>query len=69
MEELTDTPTTSRPYYDVTLGKSVFTIDSRYQRLRAIGRGAYGLVAAAEDVLTGRQVRSCVVFDMCRVQK
>ncbi len=55
-------PASPRPYYDVTLGKSVFTIDTRYQRLRAIGRGAYGLVAAADDILTGRQVSATKIL-------
>ena len=31
-------------------------IDKRYQNLSPIGRGAYGLVASADDTLTGRKV-------------
>lgn len=32
-------------------------MDVRYVNLKPIGRGAYGLVAAADDLLTGRKVR------------
>lgn len=42
-----------------TLGKSVFEVHTRYRNLRPVGRGAYGLVAAADDLLTGRKVRGC----------
>ena len=32
-------------------------VDARYINLKPIGRGAYGLVASADDALTGRKVR------------
>ena len=31
-------------------------VDARYSNLKPIGRGAYGLVASADDALTGRKV-------------
>jgi len=46
------------PYIDYALGRSTFTVDSRYTELRPIGRGAYGLVAAALDTVTNRKVRA-----------
>lgn len=45
-----------RKFTSFTLGKSVFEVDDRYKNLRPIGRGAYGLVAAADDMFTGRKV-------------
>lgn len=41
----------------VALPRSWRQIDARYVNLKPIGRGAYGLVAAADDLLTGRKVR------------
>lgn len=38
------------------LGSSEFEVDVRYMNLKPIGRGAYGLVAAADDLITGRKV-------------
>ena len=46
-----------RPFHSFTLGKSTFEVDIRYMNLRPVGRGAYGLVAAADDLLTGRKAR------------
>jgi hypothetical protein len=33
------------------LGSSEFEVDVRYMNLKPIGRGAYGLVAAADDLV------------------
>ena len=45
-------------------------VDSRYTDLKPVGRGAYGLVASAEDRLTGRKVRGdgagALVRRVCR---
>ena len=46
----------TRGYYKVTLGRSEFCVDVRYCNLRPIGKGAYGLVASADDLITGRKV-------------
>jgi hypothetical protein len=35
---------------------SCLQVDNRYINLKPIGRGAYGLVASADDSLTGRKV-------------
>lgn len=44
-----------RGYHRVTLGKTDFVVDVRYINLRPIGRGAYGLVAAADDLVRPRR--------------
>ncbi len=44
-----------RAYYKVVLGKTEFEVDVRYHNLRPIGRGAYGLVASADDLVRARQ--------------
>lgn len=49
-------PVASRKYVSYILGKSEFVVDERYKNLRPVGRGAYGLVASAEDSLTNRKV-------------
>lgn len=36
--------------------KNQFLIDDRYQPLRALGRGAYGMVMSARDAVTGDKV-------------
>ena len=41
-----------RRYHRVLLGKTEFVVDVRYYDLKPIGRGAYGLVAAATDVVS-----------------
>jgi serine/threonine protein kinase len=35
-------------------------VDTRYVNLRPVGRGAYGLVASADDIITGRKVSEVV---------
>ena len=45
-----------RGYHKVLLGKTEFIVDVRYVNLAPIGRGAYGLVASADDL-----VRACRV--------
>lgn len=36
--------------------KTQFVVDDRYELLRALGRGAYGIVVSARDRKSGRQV-------------
>ena len=46
--------------------KTEFLVDDRYQLLRALGRGAYGVVVSARDSLTGQKVaikKIASVFD------
>lgn len=45
-------PRTSR----TSLNGTEFVIASQYRITRAIGSGAYGVVAAAEDTMTGKKV-------------
>lgn len=45
-----------RGYHSFTFGRAVFTVDRRYTDLRPVGRGAYGLVCAATDLVRGVQV-------------
>lgn len=40
-----------RGYHKVLLGKTEFIVDVRYMNLSPIGRGAYGLVASADDLV------------------
>uniref|UniRef100_A0A7S0JZD0 Mitogen-activated protein kinase n=1 Tax=Cafeteria roenbergensis TaxID=33653 RepID=A0A7S0JZD0_CAFRO len=46
----------TRKYHVVMLGRTQFCVDTRFTNLRPIGRGAYGLVAAADDLVSGRKV-------------
>lgn len=43
-------------FYKATVGFHKFFVDKRYQNLKAIGDGSYGLVASADDLVTGRKV-------------
>jgi hypothetical protein len=36
--------------------KNQFIIDERYEPIRALGRGAYGMVMSARDQITGQKV-------------
>ncbi len=36
--------------------KTQFLVDDRYQPIRALGRGAYGIVMSARDEVTGEKV-------------
>lgn len=36
--------------------KTSFVVDDRYQLLRALGRGAYGVVVSARDSISGKKV-------------
>ena len=40
-----------RGYHTVTLGRTQFHVDVRYMNLKPIGKGAYGLVASADDLV------------------
>lgn len=57
-----------RQFYSVRMGKQLFHIDIRYQNLKVIGSGSYGVVCSADDVVIGvatafttvdRQTESC----------
>lgn len=57
-----------RQFYSVRMGKQLFHIDIRYQNLKVIGSGSYGVVCSADDVVIGvatafttvdRQTKSC----------
>eukprot|EP00038_Savillea_parva_P010565 m.191179 g.191179 ORF g.191179 m.191179 type:complete len:623 (-) comp18266_c0_seq1:142-2010(-) len=41
---------------ETTLGEAVWQVDARYQPIRLVGSGAYGVVCAALDRKTGRDV-------------
>ena len=51
-----DNSNSASQYYTVVLGRSEFHIDRRYTNLCPIGKGAYGLVASANDMITRRRV-------------
>lgn len=55
----------ARSYHTVNLGKTPFTVDVRYTNLKPIGRGAYGFVASADDLVRDQQfcVSSTCLFD------
>lgn len=38
-------------FYTTRVGKQVFQIDARYQNLKVIGSGSYGVVCSADDVV------------------
>ena len=42
---------TSREFYLVEIGKHTFEVDKRYQNLKVIGAGSYGIVCSADDVV------------------
>ncbi len=39
-----------------SVNKTVFEIDTRYEPIRAVGKGAYGVVCSAKDTVTGKKV-------------
>ena len=43
-------------YKVVTVAGTKFSIPEKYQPLKEIGHGAYGVVISAEDTLTGKKV-------------
>lgn len=43
--------TIARKYNRWTLGKYLFVVDTRYTNVKPIGRGAYGLVCSADDLV------------------
>jgi hypothetical protein len=55
----------NRSYYTVQMtSKHAFTVDVRYQKLKRIGSGAYGIVCSAEDQITGTKVAIKKVGDV-----
>ena len=40
-----------RKFYSIRVGKQIFQIDIRYQNLKVIGSGSYGVVCSADDVV------------------
>jgi len=54
-----------REYYRVeVVRKQVFEVDVRYQNIEKIGSGAYGLVCAAQDKVSGKPVAVKKVADV-----
>ena len=45
-----------RQYHTVIVSGNAFTVDVRYQTLKPVGAGSYGLVCSAEDSVTGEMV-------------
>lgn len=43
-------------YHSFMVNACKFTVDARYQPLKPLGRGAYGVVCSAQDKVTGRKV-------------
>jgi len=55
----------NRNYYSVQMtSKHTFTVDIRYQKLKRIGSGAYGIVCSAVDQVTGMKVAIKKVGDV-----
>ena len=55
----------NRNYYSVQMtSKHTFTVDIRYQKLKRIGSGAYGIVCSAVDQVTGTKVAIKKVGDV-----
>lgn len=44
------------------MGKQIFQIDTRYQNLKVIGSGSYGVVCSADDVV-GYDIYSIMILD------
>ncbi|OAO16009.1 mitogen-activated protein kinase [Blastocystis sp. ATCC 50177/Nand II] len=45
-----------RQFYTIQVDRQLFHIDIRYQNLKVIGSGSYGVVCSADDVIAGRRV-------------
>ena len=45
-----------REYHTIMVSGNAFTVDVRYQTLKPVGAGSYGLVVSAEDTVTGEMV-------------
>jgi hypothetical protein len=46
----------ARRFHDVQIGGAPFSIDVRYQNLKQIGGGSYGIVCSADDTVENRFV-------------
>jgi hypothetical protein len=44
----------ARRFHDVQIGGAPFSIDVRYQNLKQIGGGSYGIVCSADDTVENR---------------
>jgi hypothetical protein len=44
----------ARRCHDVMIGGAPFSIDVRYQNLKQIGGGSYGIVCSADDTIENR---------------
>ncbi|CBK20736.2 uncharacterized protein [Blastocystis hominis] len=53
-----------REFYTVKIGNFTFEVDKRYQNLKVIGNGSYGIVCSADDVIAHRQVAIKKVKDL-----
>ncbi len=49
-----------------TISGSTFTLDVRYQDLKAIGKGSYGVVCCVNDILTNKKVAIKKIQDMSK---
>ena len=47
-----------REFYTVKIGNFTFEVDKRYQNLKVIGTGSYGVVCSADDVV--RRILHCL---------
>lgn len=52
-----------RQFHSFTISGTIFEVETRYENLRAVGQGSYGLVCSADDVLTGNKVAIKKVTD------
>lgn len=53
-----------RSYRIVPFKTKEFRVDSRYDKLKPLGKGAYGVVCSAKDRITGKQVAIKKVEDV-----
>jgi len=52
-----------RSFHTFTISGTIFEVETRYQNLRAVGQGSYGLVCSADDTKTGKKVAIKKVTD------
>jgi len=52
-----------REFHTFTISGTIFEVETRYQNLRAVGQGSYGLVCSADDVVSGNKVAIKKVTD------
>lgn len=52
-----------REFHQVTISGTLFEVETRYQNLKAVGQGSYGIVCSAEDSVTKKKVAIKKVTD------